>query len=133
MTNEKIRTYGELNLDEQEVIDSFRKIKLLWDQARFELFSYKLTDLLKNYEGLLEQRKETQAALFEVLEEIAAHDLSGIDVDFEKLGRNRQVEANNIAEEVNIISEYKVAFDEALVLISSGQAEELMVDAENNW
>lgn len=77
MTNDERRTYDELNIDEQEVLDSFRKMKLLWDQARFELFSYQLTDLLEKYEDLLELRKETQALLFEILKKIDQHDLAG--------------------------------------------------------
>ncbi|WP_405309131.1 hypothetical protein [Methanobrevibacter sp.] len=105
----------------------------MFDQVRYELFSYKLTDLLDKYEGLIEMRKETQALLFAVLEEIDQHGLAGIDVDYEKLGRNRQAEADNIAEEVNIVKEYKVAFDDGLALISSGAVEQAIIDAENNW
>ena len=131
--NQKIKTYDECNADEKEVLDSFRKMKLMFDQARYELFSYKLRDLLEKYEGLLEMRQETQALLFDVLEEIDQHGLSGIDIDYEKLGRNRQVEADNIAEEVNMVKEYKTAFDEGLALISSGIAEQLILDAENSW
>ena len=86
--NQKIKTYDECNADEKEVLDSFRKMKLLFDQARYELFSYKLTDLLEKYEGLLEMRQEAQALLFTVLEEIDQHGLSGMDVNYEKLGRN---------------------------------------------
>ncbi len=131
--NKKIRTYNECTSDEKEVLDSFRKMKLMFDQARYELFSYKLTDLLEKYEDLLEMRCETQALLFTVLEEIDQHGLSGIDVDYEKLGLNRQAEAGNIAEEVNIVKEYKVAFDEGLALISSGAVEQAILDAENCW
>lgn len=47
-------------------------------------------------------------------------------------GRNRQVEENYINEEVNIIHEYKVGFDEALQLIYDGTAERLLID-EENW
>ena len=89
--------------------------------------------LLEKYEDLLEMRQETQVALFEVLDEIDQHDLSGIDVDYEKLARNRQVEADNIREEVNIVNEYKLAFDEGLALIYSGAAEQALIDAENGW
>ena len=131
--NQKIKAYDECNTDEKEVLDSFRKMKLMFDQARYELFSYKLTDLLEKYEDLLEMRQETQALLFDVLEEIDQHGLAGIDVDYEKLGRNRQAEADNIAEEVNVVTEYKTAFDEGLALISSGAAEQAIIDAENSW
>ena len=58
------------------VLDSFRKMKLLWDQARFEMFSYQLTDLLEKYEGLLELHKETRALLFDVLKKIDQHELA---------------------------------------------------------
>ena len=133
INNQKIKTYDELNVSEKELIDCFRQMKLLSDQSRFELFSYKLTDLLNKDEDILELRKETQALLFDVLEEIDKNDLSSIHVDYEKLGRNRQVEADNIAEEVNIVQEYKAGFDVALHMIYSGVAEDLLIREENNW
>ena len=68
-----------------------------------------------------------------MLEEIDKNDLSSIHIDYEKLGMNRQVEANHIAEEVNIVQEYKAGFDEALDMIYSGVAEELIISEENNW
>ncbi|WP_296867025.1 hypothetical protein [uncultured Methanobrevibacter sp.] len=46
---------------------------------------------------------------------------------------NRQVEADNIAEEVNIVQEYKAGFDVALDMIYSGVAEEVLISEENNW
>ena len=67
-----------------------------------------------------------------MLEEIDKNDLSSIHMDYEKLGRNRQVEADNIAEEVNIVQEYKAGFDEALDMIYSSVAEQLLIQDENN-
>ena len=133
MSNEELNKYDQCNVDDKEVIDCFRQMKLLSDQARFELFSYKLTDLLNKYEDLLELRKETQALLLDVLEEIDKNELSSIHVDYEKLGMNRQVELNNISEEVNIVQEYKVGFDEALALIYDGTAEKILIQDECNW
>ena len=52
---------------------------------------------------------------------------------YEKLGMNRQVELNNISEEVNIVQEYKVGFDEALALIYDGTAEKILIQDECNW
>lgn len=43
-----------------------------------------------------------------MLEEIDKNNLSSIHVDYEKLGMNRQVEADNIAEEVKIVEEYNL-------------------------
>ena len=133
MNNDKIKRYDELSATEKEVMDTFRKMKLLSDQARFELFSYKLTDLLNKYEDILELRKEAQALLFDVLEEIDKNDLSSIHVDYEKLGKNRMQEENNIREEINIVEEYKFGFSEALQLIYDGTAEQLLIQEENNW
>ena len=133
INNQKIKTYDELNVSEKELIDCFRQMKLLSDQARFELFSYKLTDLLNKYEDILELRKEAQALLFDVLEEIDKNDLSSIHVDYEKLGKNRMQEENNIREEINIVEEYKFGFSEALQLIYDGTAERILIEDENSW
>ena len=53
INDQKIKTYDELNVSEKELIDCFRQMKLLSNQARFELFSYKLTDLLNNMKKYL--------------------------------------------------------------------------------
>lgn len=44
---------------------------------------------------------------------------------------NRQVEADNIAEEVKIVEEYKLGFEEALDMIYSSIAEKLLINEEN--
>ena len=78
-------------------------------------------------------RKDTQALLFEILEEIDKDGLSTIDVTAEELGRNREADLNHITHELNIIQEYKTGFDEALDMIYTGVAEEILVNEENNW
>lgn len=45
MINGEIKRYDELNVDEKEVIDCFGKMKLMSDQARFELVTFKLENL----------------------------------------------------------------------------------------
>lgn len=107
-------------------------MKLNYDQARFELYSYRLNDLIEKYENIVEMRRDGQALFFEIIKEIDKDGLSAIDVNYEKFGRNRQLEENYINEEGNIIREYKVGFDEALQLICDGTAERLLVD-EENW
>lgn len=79
-----------------KLIDCFRAMKLNHDQAQFELYSYRLNDLLAKYENLVEIRKDTQALLFEILEEIDKDGLSSIDVSAEELGQNREADLNNI-------------------------------------
>lgn len=133
INNEKIKKYDELDIDEKELLDIFRAMKLNYDQARFELYSYRLNDLIEKYENIFEMRRDVQAAFFEILEQIDKDGLSTIDVSYEKFGRNRQVEEDYINEELNMIKEYKTGFDEALALIYDGTAERILIDEENNW
>lgn len=64
MVNEKIKTYNECNADEKEVLDSFRKMKLLYDHARFRLHKTQVEDLINEYETLMKLREEIQVKYF---------------------------------------------------------------------
>lgn len=128
----KIKTYNELNIDEKNLIDCFRAMKLNHDQAQFELYSYRLNDLLAKYGNLVEMRKDTQALLFEILEEIDKDGLS-IDVSAEELGRNREADLNNISNEIYLVQEYKAGFDEASDMIYYGVAEQILIEDENKF
>lgn len=127
MNTEKLQTYNQLNSEQKKLIDTVRQMKLMGDQARFELFSYQLDILLEKYQAIMQLRKEAQALLFNVLERIEQNSLSAIDIDYYKLGKNRINEENTINEEVNIVEEYKIGFDEALDLIYSGVAEQILI------
>ena len=127
MNTEKIKSYNQLNSEQKEVMDTVRQMKLMGDQSRFELFSYQLGVLLEKYQAIMQLRKEAQALLFEVLEKIEQNNLSTIDIDYYKLGKNRINEENTINEEAYIVEEYKIGFDEALDLIYSGVAEQLLM------
>ena len=52
MNKEKIKTYDECSVSEKEVLDSFRKMKLMYDYARFKLHKLQIEDLIKDYEQL---------------------------------------------------------------------------------
>lgn len=52
MNNDKIRNYNELDVDEKEVIDAFRQMKLISDYNRFKLYKYKVENLINDYEQL---------------------------------------------------------------------------------
>lgn len=64
MNNEKIRAYNELKDDEKEVLDSFRKMKLTYDHARFKLHKLQVEDLISDYEQLKKLREEIQVKYF---------------------------------------------------------------------
>lgn len=64
LNDDKIRTYDDLEDDEKEVIDSFRKMKLMYDHARFKLHRFKFEDLISDYEKLKKLCEEIQAKYF---------------------------------------------------------------------
>lgn len=106
-------------------------MKLNYDQARFELYSYRLNDLIEKYEKIGDAKRCSSIILWNH-EEIDKDGLSAIDVSYEKFGRNRQVEEDCINGEIDIINEFRRGFNEALQLIYEGTAERLLVD-EENW
>ena len=58
MNEEKIRTYDELNVDEKEVLDVFRQMKLMSDYNRFRFYNLKVENLIAKYEQLKQLREE---------------------------------------------------------------------------
>ena len=81
MNDEKIRTYDELEDEEKEVFDSFRKMKLVYDYARFKLHKFQVEDLIKDYEQLKKLREEIQSKYFSIYEELLAEDLIEGELD----------------------------------------------------
>ena len=70
MTEEKIRTYDELEDDEKEVLDAFRQMKLMSDYNKFKLYKFKVEDLINDYEQLKQLRQDIQEKYFSVYEEL---------------------------------------------------------------
>ena len=73
MNDKKIRTYDELKYEEKEVLDSFRKMKLMYDHARFKLHALQVENLIKDYEQLKKLREEIQVKYFSIYEELLTH------------------------------------------------------------
>lgn len=131
MNNEKIRTYGELNIDEKEVLDSFRKMKLMYDHAKFKLRNIQVEDLIKDYEELKKLREEIQVKYFSIYEDLLADDLIEGELDASLWGITREHENETWDAELRLMSEIKTNFDIAINLIESGEAEQVIIDAEN--
>ena len=101
MNEEKIKTYDECNADEKEVLDCFRKMKLMYDYARFKLHKLQIEDLIEGE----------------------------IDVNFWGITRDHENEVWD--SELRLISDIKTNFDMAIDLIESGEAEQIIIDEEN--
>ncbi len=131
MNGEKIKTYDECNVDEKEVLDSFRQMKLLYDYARFRLHRVQVEDLIKDYEELKNLREEIQVKYFSIYEELVKEELIEGGLDASIWGITRDHENETWASELRLMSDIKTNFDIAISMIESGEAEQSIIDAEN--
>ena len=130
--NEKIRKYDELEADEKEVLDAFRQMKLISDYNRFKLYKYKVEDLINDYEQLKHLREEIQVKYFSIYEELLQEELIDGELDAGIWGIARDHENDVWDSELRLMSDIKTNFDIAIKMIESGEAEQAMIDDENN-
>lgn len=131
MNEDKIRTYNELNVDEKDVIDCFRQMKLSYDHARFRLHRFQVEDLIKDYEELKKICEGIQVKYFSIYEELLAEDLVEGELDASILGIARENENEIWDSELRLMSDIKINFDMAIAMIESGEAEQAIIDEEN--
>ena len=131
MNNEQIKTYDECNADEKEVIDSFRKMKLLYDHVRYKLHKRNVEDLINDYEKLMKLREEIQFKYFSIYDELIAEDLIEGELDATIWGITREHETETWNSELRLMTDIKTNFDIALHMIESGEAEQAIIEAEN--
>lgn len=132
MNNDRIKKYDELDVDEKEVLDSFRKMKLMYDHARFKLHKLQVEDLINDYEQLKKLREEIQVKYFSIYEELLAEDLIEGELDAGIWGITREHENEVWDSEIRLISDIKREFDMAINMIESGEAEQAIIADENN-
>ena len=132
MNEEKIRKYNELEDGEKEVLDSFRKMKLMYDYARFKLHKLQVEDLINNYEQLKKLREEIQVKYFSIYEELLSEDLIEGELDAGIWGITREHENEIWDSELRLMSDIKTNFDIGIEMIESGKAEQAIIDDENN-
>ena len=70
----KIRTYNEL-IDEKEVLDIFRQMKLMSDYNRFRFYNLKVENLIAKYEQLKQLREEISEGYFSIYYELLVEEL----------------------------------------------------------
>ena len=131
MNKEKIRSYNELNIDEKEVIDSFRKMKLIADYNRFRLHKFQVEDLIQDYEQLKKLREDIQAKYFSIYEQLLGEDLIEGELDAADWGLTRERENETWNAELRLISDIKTNFDLAIAMIESDEAEQQIIENEN--
>lgn len=131
MNEDKIRTYDELNVDEKEVLDFFRQMKLASDYNKFRFYNLKVETLIEEYEQLKQLREEIQCEYFSLYDEIASEELIEGELDAGDWGITREHENEVWDAELRLWSEIKAHFDLAIKMIESGEADQSIIDAEN--
>lgn len=131
MNEDKIRTYDELNVDEKEVLDFFRQMKLKSDYNKFRFFNLKVQNLIEKYEQLKQLREEIQSDYFSLYDEIASEELIEGELDASDWGITREHENEVWDAELRLMSEIKAHFDLAIKMIETGEADQSIIDAEN--
>lgn len=132
MDEDKIRTYDELNVDEKGLLDVFRQMKLMSDYNRFRFYNLKVENLIAKYEELKQLREEIQGDYFSIYDELLSEELIEGELDASDWGITRERENEVWDAEVRLMSEIKANFDLAIKMIESGEAEQSIIDAENN-
>ena len=133
INNEKIKTYDELNVGEKELIDCFRQMKLLSDHSRFKLHRYQIEEIIKDYEQLKQLREDIQVKYFSIYEELLKEELIEGKLDASNWGITREHENEIWDSEIRLMSDIKREFDIGIAMIESGEAEQLIIDDENNF
>lgn len=131
MNEDKIRTYDEPNVDEKEVLDFFRQMKLESDYNKFRFFNLKVQNLIEKYEQLKQLREEIQSDYFSLYDEIASEELIEGELDASDWGITREHENEVWDAELRLMSEIKAHFDLAIKMIETGEADQSIIDAEN--
>nr|WP_278514408.1 hypothetical protein [Methanobrevibacter smithii] len=132
MNEDKIRTHDELNVDEKEVLDVFRQMKLMSDFNRFGFYNLKVENLISKYEHLKQLREEIQGDYFLIYGELLSEELIEGELDASEWGITRDHENEVWDAELRLMSEIKVNFDLAIKMIETGEADQSIIDAENN-
>lgn len=111
MNEDKIRTYDELNVDEKEVLDFFRQMKLESDYNKFRFFYLKVENLIEKYEQLKRLREEIQSDYFSLYDELESEELIEGEIDASDWGITREHENEVWDAELRLWSEIKSHFD----------------------
>lgn len=126
-----MRTYDELNVDEKEVLDVFRQMKLMSDFNRFKFYNLKVENLIAKYEQLKQLREEIQGDYFLIYDELLSEELIEDELDTSDWGITREYENEVWDAEIRLMSEIKANFDLAIKMIETGEANQFIIDAEN--
>ena len=132
MPEDEIKTYDELEPEQKEVFDTFRKMKFSVDYANFRYQTVKLEDLLEDYEKLKKLRENIQEKYFSVYDELLSEDLINDVLDGSDWALIREHEKETWDAESNMMLEIKEQLELAMSMIESGEADRMYIEAQNS-
>ena len=103
------------------------------DYNKFKLYKFKVEDLINDYEQLKQLRQDIQEKYFSVYEELVNEQLIEGELDASIWGITRDHENETWDAELRLMSDIKTNFDIAIKMIESGEADQSIIDAENNF
>lgn len=112
-----------------DVLNDFRNLKINYDIERFKLLSYQLENIMKDYQTLMEIRKEIQEKYFEIMENINKNGLE-TEVDYSRWDKLRLNENSEWKSELDELTSLKFEIDGGLELLENGEIEKMIIEEE---
>lgn len=118
-----------MDADLIDVLDEFRNLKINYDIERFKLLSFQLEDIIKEYNTLINTRKEIQEKYFEIMKNLNENGLE-TEIDYSRWDKLRLNEDSEWKVELDELSELKYEIDGALELLKNGEIEKMIIEEE---
>ena len=112
-----------------DILDEFRNLKINYDIERFKLLSFQLENIIKDYQRLIESRKEIQEKYFEVMKNLNDNGLE-TEIDYSRWEKLRSSEDSEWKLELDELSRLNYEVEEALKLLETGEIEKMIIEEE---
>lgn len=118
-----------MDADLIDILDEFRNLKINYDIERFKLLSFQLENIIKDYQRLIESRKEIQEKYFEVMKNLNDNGLE-TEIDYSRWEKLRFSEDSEWKLELDELSRLNYEVEEALKLLETGEIEKMIIEEE---
>ena len=118
-----------MDADLIDILDEFRNLKINYDIERFKLLSFQLENIIKDYQRLIESRKEIQEKYFEVMKNLNDNGLE-TEIDYSRWEKLRSSEDSEWRLELDELSRLNYEVEEALKLLETGEIEKMIIEEE---
>ena len=119
-----------MDADLIDILDEFRNLKINYDIERFKLLSFQLENIIKDYQRLIESRKEIQEKYFEVMKNLNDNGLE-TEIDYSRWEKLRSGEDSEWKLELDELSRLNYEVEEALKLLETGEIEMVIPTPSN--